>query len=598
MQTEAQTGGAIAAAIPQTPYDRVQALRIARGWSESEACRQAGVARNLLAQKRDRKTLSDESLAAFAKAYGVPVEDLTRDTVAAPKPGALPIAVPGAATIDPASTRVPWHRLVASTFNPRRTFDEALLAELADSIATSGLLQNLVVRELPGDGAPLTIADGEGNRVRMLEVIAGERRYRAIGMLVKDGRWNPDEANVAVKILDAGDGDALAVALLENLQREDVPPIEEAEAFARLNDLDKATWTPAAIAARIHKSERHVQARIALARKLTDETKTALAEGRINLSQARAIALAAPKQQAKLVGEAAVNRWMTEEKIRDQLIRNLPQVGLELFDLAAYTGEFIEPDTADGTEGEPRRFADRKEFDRLQKPFIDAKIAKLKTKWGTVDVRKGTPYWWDYEETKGKGAVLFIEASGRIHQRTGLTRKAAGVGAPRSVTTGETPEERQAREAAAAEREAARARFAKDMREALKYRPALALLVLIADMLDCGMPTDIEYGFVEDADQDADLAAYRGINDAMARLARLEALPEADRLQVLARLIAEQIDPFGWHALPAPRAWLAKALGLTPPADMPAAAAPADAAEDDAGEEDDGTGEFGDGEEG
>ena len=106
--------------------------------------------------------------------------------------------------------RVPIGDVVPSPFQPRKRFQEEHLAELVESIREHGVIQPLIVRDVAG----------------RLELIAGERRWRACQRL--------DLTEVPVIIRPASDKDVVELALIENLQREDLNPIEEAEAYARL----------------------------------------------------------------------------------------------------------------------------------------------------------------------------------------------------------------------------------------------------------------------------------------------------------------------------------------------------------------------------
>lgn len=186
---------------------------------------------------------------------------------AAPAVLAAPVAAaPVAAVLVPLDQIEPWAQ------NPRRTFAPEAEAELADSIAARGVLQNLVVRRI-------------GDR---LQIGAGERRWRALRRLAAEGRWDPTAATVPVNIVDCpDDGAFLAVALVENLQRQDVPPLEEAEGFARLIALDPERWQPKTIAAQVGCSRRHIEQRLALLR-LPDATQADLRAGKITVTQARA----------------------------------------------------------------------------------------------------------------------------------------------------------------------------------------------------------------------------------------------------------------------------------------------------------------------
>jgi|SRR5690554_2936918 len=112
---------------------------------------------------------------------------------------------------------------------PRRDFDDVALQELAASIAESGLIQPLVVREAEGGG---------------YELIAGERRWRAAKIA--------GQLEVPTVVKDVTDSEAFALALVENVQRQDLNPMEEASAFARL--LEEYEFTQAEIAQQVGKS--------------------------------------------------------------------------------------------------------------------------------------------------------------------------------------------------------------------------------------------------------------------------------------------------------------------------------------------------------
>ena len=128
---------------------------------------------------------------------------------------------------------LPLENLQPGRFQPRQVFDEAALDELADSIANSGLLQPLVVREIAQD---------------RYEIIAGERRWRAAQ------RARLTEIPVLIRAFD--DERALELAIVENVQREDLGAIEEARGYQRL--LDEFGHTQATVAGLVGKSRPHV----------------------------------------------------------------------------------------------------------------------------------------------------------------------------------------------------------------------------------------------------------------------------------------------------------------------------------------------------
>ncbi len=146
---------------------------------------------------------------------------------------------------------------------PRVHFDENALQELAESIKTHGLLQPIVVRPMPG-GA--------------YQIVAGERRWRACriaGLSV---------VSVIVKELD--DKQTMELALIENLQRKDLNPVEEANGYSRL--LKEFSLTQEEVANRVGKSRAAVTNALRLLN-LPDEQLTALAEGKITAGHARAL---------------------------------------------------------------------------------------------------------------------------------------------------------------------------------------------------------------------------------------------------------------------------------------------------------------------
>jgi ParB/RepB/Spo0J family partition protein len=169
---------------------------------------------------------------------------------------------------------VPWQLIVPDLLNPRKEFDQAVIEELADSIAEHGLMQNLVVR-------PLTALEGYGQPMHRL--VAGERRWRAIGLLIKRGHFK-DDHQVAVQIRDLTDEQHAVLALIENMQRKDLNPLEEADAFKRLTD--EFGLKPSAIAKGINCTPRLVQQRLQLLQ-LTPDDRKLMAEGKLNVEQAR-----------------------------------------------------------------------------------------------------------------------------------------------------------------------------------------------------------------------------------------------------------------------------------------------------------------------
>ena len=169
----------------------------------------------------------------------------------------------------PAQRRVPIELIRPGAFQPRRRFAEAELDALAQSIREKGILQPLLVRPLTGEEADF-------------ELVAGERRWRAaqrIGM---------HEVPVIVRPL--GDSEALEIALVENLQREDLSPLEEAEAYSRL--MEEFGRTQGALAEAVGKSRSHVANTLRLL-SLPVPVRRRLDEGELSAGHARALLAAA-----------------------------------------------------------------------------------------------------------------------------------------------------------------------------------------------------------------------------------------------------------------------------------------------------------------
>jgi ParB family chromosome partitioning protein len=172
-------------------------------------------------------------------------------------------------------------RLTPNPQQPRSVFDEASLEELAQSIRRNGVIQPILAR-------PARTRTGAGDVT--FEIIAGERRWRAAqraGLL---------KAPVIVR--DVPDDRLLEVALVENIQRDDLNPIEEAAAYKRL--ADDLRLTQDAIAAAVGKDRSSVANTLRLLR-LPDEVRNLVSDGSLSMGHARALlALDAPTLQRQL----------------------------------------------------------------------------------------------------------------------------------------------------------------------------------------------------------------------------------------------------------------------------------------------------------
>lgn len=162
------------------------------------------------------------------------------------------------------SRNIPVEQIEPGRYQPRRRFDEGELKELADSIREKGVLQPILLRrQSAGDG---------------YEIIAGERRWRAAQLA------QLHEVPALVREFD--DDEALEIALIENLQREDLTPLEEAEAYRRL--IDEHGQTQETVARAVSKSRSHVANAIRLLN-LPDTVKQYLDDGGLTAGHARAL---------------------------------------------------------------------------------------------------------------------------------------------------------------------------------------------------------------------------------------------------------------------------------------------------------------------
>ncbi len=173
-----------------------------------------------------------------------------------------------------------------STTNPRRTFDEAKLYELAESIKHNGLIQPITVRP-----------NNQG-----FEIVAGARRYRAAQLA--------ELFSVPARIVEIDDAKALEWQLVENSQRVDVHPYEEAQGFQRL--LDIPGYDVAALVEKSGKSASHVYARLSLLQ-LIPTVAEAFAQERITASHANLIARLPQESQAEAFEQCWRKDWQDKE---------------------------------------------------------------------------------------------------------------------------------------------------------------------------------------------------------------------------------------------------------------------------------------------
>lgn len=155
------------------------------------------------------------------------------------------------------------NEIIPNKEQPRKTFDETALEELADSIRQHGVLQPLLVRPLTSGG---------------YQLVAGERRWRASRLA--------ELKEVPVIIKELSDTEAMEIAIIENLQREDLNPIEEAEGLQAL--IDKCGYTQEQVATSVGKSRPAITNALRLL-KLPEEVREMAKDGTISAGHARAL---------------------------------------------------------------------------------------------------------------------------------------------------------------------------------------------------------------------------------------------------------------------------------------------------------------------
>lgn len=203
---------------------------------------------------------------------------LLGDVLETPEGGSLPVR------------EIPLKRLRANRFQPRREFDEGAIGELTASIRENGLLQPLVVRRIENG----------------YELVAGERRLRALREL----GWERAPA----LLRDLSDEAMLVLALVENLQREDLNPIEEASAFQQL--IDGFGFTQTQVAERLGRDRSTVSNTLRLLT-LPGTVRELVESGRLTAGHARAVlSLGSEAEQLELAQEIAAGGLSVREAER------------------------------------------------------------------------------------------------------------------------------------------------------------------------------------------------------------------------------------------------------------------------------------------
>ena len=187
-------------------------------------------------------------------------------------------------------------RIVPNRYQPRQVFDPSKLKELAESIDEHGLLQPIVVRPI---------------EEHMYEIIAGERRFSALQSLQK--------SHADVIIRDMSDEETAVVALIENIQRENLSVVEEAEAYKKLLEIGNTTQSE--LAKSLGKSQSFIANKLRLL-KLAPKVIVRLREGKITERHARAVLPLSNEVQEQLIEQVIqqkLNVKQTEARVKQQV---------------------------------------------------------------------------------------------------------------------------------------------------------------------------------------------------------------------------------------------------------------------------------------
>ena len=202
---------------------------------------------------------------------------------AAPTSGA-PTEASEAAGSPPGFLEVPVGKVEPNPYQPRRDFEESQLTDLAESIRSEGLIQPIVVREVNG----------------AYQLIAGERRWRAFKLLKLN--------KIPARIVKAGDSSSASMALIENLQRENLNPVEEAMGYASLlRDFD---LTQEQVAERVGKGRATIANALRLLT-LSDEIRGYLSTGLLSTGHAKVLLGVESKQEQTIIARRIIEEGVS-----------------------------------------------------------------------------------------------------------------------------------------------------------------------------------------------------------------------------------------------------------------------------------------------
>ena len=181
--------------------------------------------------------------------------------------------------------------LRVNPYQPRKTFDEEALKELADSIKEHGVIQPIIVKK----------------SIKGCEIVAGERRYRASKIANKE--------TIPAIIRDFTDDQMMEIAVLENLQRENLNAVEEAEAYLSL--MNKLNLTQEQVAKRVGKSRSHITNLLGILSLPTD-VKNLVKDNKISMAHARTLSKIEDEEKIEMLADKVINENMSVRDLEEE----------------------------------------------------------------------------------------------------------------------------------------------------------------------------------------------------------------------------------------------------------------------------------------
>ena len=280
---------------------------------------------------------------------------------------------PAAAAASDVPSTMPVTEMVAGQYQPRTRMDEGALYELAESIKAQGIMQPILVRKLT-----------QGEHAGKYEIIAGERRYRASRLAGLD--------TVPVLVRDVPDEAAAAMALIENIQREDLNPLEEAQGLARL--VREFNYTHEQAAQSVGRS-RSAASNLLRLLNLAEPVQTMLMAGDIDMGHARALLTLDKAEQITTANQITARKLSVREA--ESLVKKVAEAD-------------------DGTAAKARKPAKSRDVQRVEEELSDLLMAQVE-----VRVKKRVKRHGKLQDM-GELAIQF----GSLEELNGLIEKLRG----------------------------------------------------------------------------------------------------------------------------------------------------------------------------